>query len=49
MSLDVSPGGTRETRFLAGVPGTYHYWATTTGRPLVARGDVDSQLNGALS
>jgi FtsP/CotA-like multicopper oxidase with cupredoxin domain len=48
MSLDVSPGETRETRFLAGVSGTYHYWATTTGRPLVARGDVDSQLNGAF-
>jgi FtsP/CotA-like multicopper oxidase with cupredoxin domain len=46
--LDVSPGETRETRFLAGVPGTYHYWATTRGRPLVTRGDVDSQLNGAL-
>jgi FtsP/CotA-like multicopper oxidase with cupredoxin domain len=47
-SLDVSPGETRETRFVAGVPGTYHYWATSTGRPLVQRGDVDSQLNGAL-
>jgi manganese oxidase len=47
-SLDVSPGETRETRFIAGVPGTYHYWATTTGRPLVARGDIDSQLNGAF-
>lgn len=46
--LDVLPGETRETRFLAGVPGTYHYWATTTGRPLAARGDVDSQLNGAF-
>jgi FtsP/CotA-like multicopper oxidase with cupredoxin domain len=48
MPLDVSPGETRETRFLAGAPGTYHYWATTTGRTLAARGDVDSQLNGAL-
>jgi FtsP/CotA-like multicopper oxidase with cupredoxin domain len=47
-SLDVAPGETRERRFLAGAPGTYHYWATTTRRPLVARGDVDSQLNGAL-
>jgi FtsP/CotA-like multicopper oxidase with cupredoxin domain len=48
VSLDVSPGETRETRFLAGAPGTYHYWATSTGRPLVQRGDVDSQLNGAF-
>jgi len=47
-SLEVSPGETRETRFLAGAPGTYHYWATSTGRPLVQRGDVDSQLNGAF-
>ena len=48
MSLDVSPGETRETRFLAGAPGTYHYWATSTGRPLAQRGDVDSQLHGAF-
>jgi FtsP/CotA-like multicopper oxidase with cupredoxin domain len=47
-SLDVAPGESRETRFMAGVPGTYHYWATTTNRPLVARGDIDSQLNGAF-
>lgn len=47
-SLDVAPGETRETRFLARVPGTYHYWATTTRRPLLTRGDIDSQLNGAL-
>lgn len=46
--LDVAPGETREARFVAGAPGTYHYWATTAGRPLVARGDVDSQLNGAF-
>jgi FtsP/CotA-like multicopper oxidase with cupredoxin domain len=46
--LDVSPGETGEARFVVGAPGTYHYWATTTGRPLVARGDVDSQLNGVL-
>ena len=46
--LEIAPGETGERRFVAGAPGTYHYWATTTGRPLVARGDVDSQLNGAL-
>jgi FtsP/CotA-like multicopper oxidase with cupredoxin domain len=46
--LEVAPGETGERRFVAGAPGTYHYWAMTTGRPLVARGDVDSQLNGAL-
>ena len=47
-SLDVSPGEIRETRFVAGAPGTYHYWATSPGRPLVQRGDIDSQLNGAI-
>lgn len=47
-TLEVPPGQTREARFLAGSPGTYHYWATTTARPLAARGDVDSQLNGAF-
>ena len=46
--LDVFPGETREARFVAGAPGTYHYWGTTTGRALVARGDVDSQLGGAF-
>jgi FtsP/CotA-like multicopper oxidase with cupredoxin domain len=46
--LDVSPGETREARFVAAEPGTYHYWATSTGRSLVQRGDVDSQLNGAI-
>jgi FtsP/CotA-like multicopper oxidase with cupredoxin domain len=47
-ALEVPPGQTREVRFLAGAPGTYHYWATTTARPLSARGDIDSQLNGAF-
>jgi manganese oxidase len=46
--LEVPPGETGERRFIAGAAGTYHYWATTTGRPLLARGDIDSQLNGAL-
>jgi FtsP/CotA-like multicopper oxidase with cupredoxin domain len=47
-SLDVRPGETGEVRFLAGAPGTYHYWATTNGRSLLTRGEVDSQLHGAL-
>jgi FtsP/CotA-like multicopper oxidase with cupredoxin domain len=46
--LEVAPGQTRETMFRAESPGTYHYWATTTGRPLAQRGDVDSQLGGAI-
>jgi FtsP/CotA-like multicopper oxidase with cupredoxin domain len=46
--LDVPAGETREIRFRAGPPGTYHYWATTTGMPLPLRGGPDSQLSGAM-
>ena len=39
----VEPGQTREIRFAAGAPGTYHYWADTAGsalnRALVERFD----------
>ena len=35
-------------RPLAGKPGTYYYWATTTGKAVPERYGVDSQLNGAL-
>lgn len=47
-SLVVPPGAEREARFTAGAPGTYFYWATTTGVPLGQRRRVDSQLSGAL-
>jgi FtsP/CotA-like multicopper oxidase with cupredoxin domain len=46
--MQIPAGETREAKFLAGEPGTYHYWATTMGRPLVQRTDVDSQLGGAF-
>jgi FtsP/CotA-like multicopper oxidase with cupredoxin domain len=48
-TLHVPPGGEREVRFQAGAPGTYFYWATTTGAAttgLVVGGE--SQLNGAF-
>lgn len=44
----VDPGATHRFRFVAGVPGTYSYWART---PDGERGDqrvVDSLLNGAF-
>jgi FtsP/CotA-like multicopper oxidase with cupredoxin domain len=44
----VTAGGTTNVRFKAGAPGTYYYWATTTDSPLGGRGDIDSQLSGAL-
>ena len=46
--LDVPGGETREVRFSAGRPGTYHYWATTTGVPLPYRAADDTQLSGAF-
>lgn len=47
-TVQLSPGERREVRFRAGNPGTYYYWATTTGKALANRYGVDSQLNGAL-
>jgi FtsP/CotA-like multicopper oxidase with cupredoxin domain len=47
-SLVLAPGAVRELRFSAGAPGTYFYWATTTGATLADRRTVDSQLNGAF-
>jgi manganese oxidase len=44
----VPAGSTRNIRFKAGSPGTYFYWATTTDNALGDRGDIDSQLSGAL-
>ena len=45
--LDVPASEERQVRFLAGRPGTYYYWATTTGMPLAFRA-VDTQLSGAF-
>ncbi|MBI4513293.1 MAG: multicopper oxidase domain-containing protein [Gemmatimonadetes bacterium] len=48
-TFHVASGGTREVRFPANEPGTYFYWATTTGAPTLGeRYGVDSQLSGAL-
>ena len=47
-SVVLAPGAVRELRFSAGAPGTYFYWATTTGAALADRRTVDSQLNGAF-
>jgi FtsP/CotA-like multicopper oxidase with cupredoxin domain len=46
--ISIQPGETREIRFRAGSPGTYHYWATTAGSALNTRIAVESQLGGAL-
>jgi FtsP/CotA-like multicopper oxidase with cupredoxin domain len=46
--LDVPSGEMRHVQFNAGAPGTYHYWATTTGMPQQFRGANDTQLSGAF-
>ncbi len=47
-TLGIPPSATREVHFKVGTPGTYYYWATTTGTPFLKRVGVDSQLTGAL-
>jgi manganese oxidase len=46
--LEIAAGDIREVRFKLTAPGTYHYWATTTDRPIERRFFADSQLSGAL-
>jgi FtsP/CotA-like multicopper oxidase with cupredoxin domain len=46
--LEIAAGEIREVRFKLTAPGTYHYWATTTGVPMERRFFADSQLSGAL-
>jgi FtsP/CotA-like multicopper oxidase with cupredoxin domain len=47
-SLRVAPGERRVVTFVAGTPGTFTYWGTTTGTPFGARSGIDSQLTGAF-
>jgi FtsP/CotA-like multicopper oxidase with cupredoxin domain len=47
-ALTVPPGETRETQFLAGEPGTYLYWAATSGRSLDQRHEAETLLSGAF-
>jgi FtsP/CotA-like multicopper oxidase with cupredoxin domain len=47
-SVHIAAGATRTIEFLAGQPGTYYYWGTTTESPVDLRDGVDSQLNGAF-
>jgi len=47
--IKLAPGSTREVRFKAGSPGTYYYWASTTGAADIrTRFSVESQLSGAF-
>lgn len=47
-TLQIGPGSTREVRFVAGAPGTYFYWGSTTGRTVQDDRWVDSGLSGAF-
>ncbi len=47
-TVEVPAGEVREIRFKVHAPGTYYYWASTTGQPLEVREGLDSQLSGAL-
>jgi manganese oxidase len=47
-TVQVAAGETRTIRFAAGDPGTYFYWASTTGQDIDHRNGIDSQLSGAI-
>jgi FtsP/CotA-like multicopper oxidase with cupredoxin domain len=47
-TIQIASGATRQLSFLAGAPGTYFYWGTTTHQGLDDRGGVDSQLQGGF-
>jgi manganese oxidase len=47
-TIQVAPGAVRAVRFIAGEPGTYFYWGSTTGDDVDTRKGIDSQLSGAI-
>jgi FtsP/CotA-like multicopper oxidase with cupredoxin domain len=48
-AITLQPGAMQEVRFQAGAPGTYYYWATTTGVTSIANlTPVETELAGAL-
>ncbi|MGB9235361.1 MAG: multicopper oxidase domain-containing protein [Terriglobales bacterium] len=47
-ALKLAPDETREVQFLAGEPGTYLYWATTSDKSLENRDDAETMLSGAF-
>ena len=47
--FQVTPNETREVRFVAGVPGTYYYWAAPNADPVLnRRRGASTQLSGAI-
>jgi len=47
-ALKLVPGEMRELQFLAGEPGTYMYWATTSDKALDDREEAETMLSGAF-
>jgi FtsP/CotA-like multicopper oxidase with cupredoxin domain len=47
-AVNLAANETRELQFLAGEPGTYMYWATTSAKPLEGRSGAESMLFGAF-
>jgi len=47
-TMQIAPGATGERTFVAGAPGTYFYWGSTTHEPVDTRAGMDSQLHGAF-
>ena len=47
-ALHLAPGESRELRFTAGEPGSYLYWASTSGKPLKGRDGAETGLSGAF-
>jgi FtsP/CotA-like multicopper oxidase with cupredoxin domain len=47
-ALEIPASSTRQVTFLAGAPGTYLYWGTSTQTPINERVLMDSQLSGAI-
>jgi manganese oxidase len=47
-ALSLAPGETRELKFLAGDPGTYPYWGTTSDTALTGRRGAETLLAGAF-
>jgi len=46
--VEIPAGELREVSFRADVPGTYYYWASTSGAALDKRAGADVHLSGAL-
>jgi manganese oxidase len=47
-ALLLQPGETRDLQFVAGEPGTYLYWATTSNQPLDRRNAEEALLSGVF-